>query len=53
MIPVFVKIYNEKFDADHPFWLIELLLPATRRLSLMDMKLAKKTTCKWQDYSFK
>lgn len=30
-----------KFDADHSFWLIELLLPTARRLSLRTMKLAK------------
>ena len=55
MIPIFVKIdiNKEKFDADHSFWLLELMLPATRRLSLRNMKLAKKTTCKWQNYSFK
>ena len=30
-----------KFDADHSFWLIELLLPTARRLSLRTMKLAQ------------
>ena len=30
-----------KFDADYSFWLIELLLPTARRLSLRTLKLAK------------
>ena len=57
-LPVLMQILSidlnkVKFDADHSFWLIEVMLEATRRLSLRNMKLPKKTTYKWQNYSFK
>ena len=41
-LPVLMQILSidlnkVKFDADHSFWLIEVMLPATRRLSLRNM----------------